>query len=525
MTSSDTDDRRADQHAAIAQWLSTPAAYPHRPASVERIETHISCVYLAGELVYKLKKPVRFDFLDFCTLAAREQACRDEVRLNRRLAPNVYRGVVPVTRQQDGTFALAGDGEVVDWLVEMRRLPGEKMLDTLHRDGRLRSEQIDALSDVLANFYAGQTPCAISPEQYRTLFLTHVRDNRQALAKATHRLPTEVVQKVQGFQLQLLQLQPQLFDERVRAGRIIDGHGDLRPEHICFTDPIAIFDCIEFSDEFRRIDVADELAFFVEECDYLGATWVETQFLQRYAEQNQDCIPPILFDFYKAYRASVRAKVALLRGEQHPEASSEDAAEALTRLRWAERYVEPHLRPLAVAIGGLSGTGKSTLAAAVAEALGACLLRSDVIREDLFGAQPDTWQPGEGIYRPEQRQQVYQEMFRRAAELHQQQVAVVMDATFSSAGNVREAMAVAEHPHAIALCVECQCRPEVARQRIEERLQQGTDASAARPELHEQQQRQWQPWPATLPQCQIDTERPLAEQVAAVLAELAQRWR
>lgn len=525
MTSSDGKDQAADQHTAIAKWLESPAAYPHRPARVERIETHISCVYLAGELVYKLKKPVCFDFLDFRTLVAREQACRDEVRLNRRLAPNVYLDVVPVTLQQDGSFALSGGGEVIDWLVKMRRLPGEKMLDALHQSGDLQPKQMDALSDVLANFYAGQAPCAITPEQYREQFLTHVRDNHEALAKATRHLPIEVVQKVQGFQLQLLQLQPQLFDERVRAGRIIDGHGDLRPEHICLTEPIAIFDCIEFSEEFRRIDVADELAFFVEECDYLGATWVEPQFIRRYVERSLERIPPILFDFYKAYRASVRAKVALLRSEQHPEASSEDTAEALARLRSAERYVQPHLRPLVLAVGGLSGTGKSTLATALAEALGACLLRSDVIREKLFDPQSATWRPGEGIYSPEQRQQVYQEMFQRAVKLHQQQVAVVMDATFSNAANVREAMDVAEYPQTIALCVECQCRPEVARQRIAHRLQQGTDASAARPELHEQQQRQWQPWPADLPQCQIDTERPLAEQVAAVIAELTRRWK
>ncbi len=525
MTSSDGNDRAADQHVAIAKWLEGLAAYPHRPASVERIETHISCVYLAGELVYKLKKPVCFDFLDFRTLAAREQACRDEVRLNRRLAPNVYLDVVPMTLQQNGGLALSGDGEVVDWLVKMRRLPGEKMLDALHQSGDLRPEQIDALSDVLANFYAGQAPCAITPEQYRERFLTHVRDNHEALARTTQQLRTEVVQKVQGFQLQLLQLQPQLFDERVRAGRIIDGHGDLRPEHICFTDPIAIFDCIEFSEEFRRIDVADELAFFVEECEYIGATWIEPQFIRRYVELSQDHISPILFDFYKAYRASVRAKVSLLRGAQHAEASSEDTAEALARLRSAERYIQPHLRPLVVAVGGLSGTGKSTLATALAETLGAYLLRSDVIRDELFGAQPDIWQPSEGIYRPEQRQLVYHEMFRRAAGLHQQQVAVVVDATFSSAANISEAMAVAEHPQAIALCVECQCRPEVARQRIEDRLQQGTDASAARPELHEHQQRQWQPWPTTLPQCQINTECPLAEQVAVVVAELARRWK
>jgi uncharacterized protein len=511
----------AREHEAIVRWLARPEAYPHRPDRVEQVETHISRVFLAGSYVYKLKKPVKYDFLDFSTTEAREHACREEVRLNRRLAPDAYLGVVPVIHAPSGAYQFEGAGRVVDWAVEMRRLPTELTLDALHRRGKLRPEHIDRLAATLVGFYRSLTPVSLTSHEYRDRYLSHVRGNLRELLAVKHHLPRGVVERVHGFQLQLLILQPALFEQRVRAGRIVDGHGDLRPEHICLSDPIVIFDCIEFSPDFRRIDIVDELAFLAAECDFLGADWVGSQLLASYQQQSGDRPAAVLLDFYKSYRACVRAKVAALRAEQlQGQGREAAAAEAQRHVALADKYVASWVRPLVLVVGGLAGTGKTTLATSLADALGAELLRTDVVRQELFGAGPHAAKADGGIYRREARDRVYDEIFRRAAALHADRIAIVLDGTFSTLDLLRRARALAVDPRSIFLAIECICRPDVAHQRIGMRLAEGRDASDAVPELHDIQRMRWETWPADVPQIQIDTEQPLNIQVEQILAAL-----
>jgi hypothetical protein len=514
------------QQNDLVSWLARPESYPHRPPSVQHVETHISHVFLAGDLVYKLKKPVRFDFLDFSTVPAREHACREELRLNRRLAADTYLDVVPIVRAAGGRLQIRGAGEPVDWLVEMRRLPTEFTLEALHRRGELAAAHIDRLAGTLVAFYRSREPLAISPDDYRARCLAHVRGNRRELLAVRHHLPQGVVERVHGFQLQLLLLAPELFDERVRGERVVDGHGDLRPEHICLIDPVAIFDCIEFSADFRRIDVGDELAFLAAECDFLGADWVGPHLLARYAEQSGDRVRPELFDFYKSYRACVRAKVAALRADQlqadpqQTQAHEQAVREAHRHLALADRYAAAWLAPLVIAVGGLSGTGKTTLATALADALGGELLRTDTIRQELFGASRQEAAVDGGIYGPEARQQVYDELLARAANWHRQGVPVIVDGTFATVQSVRAVQHLVTHHRGRFLAVQCTCSQEVAERRIRQRLAEGRDASEARPELFAIQRARWEAWPRELPQVTIDTEEPLARQVECVLAAL-----
>jgi uncharacterized protein len=510
------------EHEAIVRWLARPEAYPHRPDRVEQVETHISRVFLAGSYVYKLKKPVKYDFLDFSTPGAREHACREEVRLNRRLAPDTYLRVVPVIHAPSGSYQFEGPGRIVDWAVEMRRLPTELTLDALHRRGKLRPEHIDRLAANLVGFYRSLRPLSLTPQEYRDRYLSHVRGNLKELLAVQHHLPRGIVERVHGFQLQLLMIQPALFEERVRAGRIVDGHGDLRPEHICLSDPIAIFDCIEFNPDFRRIDVADELAFLAAECDFLGADWVGPQLLASYQHQSGDYPAAILLDFYKAYRACVRAKVAALRADQLQGPLQEAAArDAQRHLALADKYVAPWLRPLVLVIGGLAGTGKTTLAMALAEALGTELLRTDVIRQELFGSGPHAAKTDGGIYRREARERVYDEVCRRAAALHSDRISVVLDGTFSTLDLLRKARELAVDLRSVFLAIECVCQPETAHERIKQRVAEARDVSDARPEIHDIQRMRWESWPADIPQVRIDTEQPLNKQVEQIIAALA----
>jgi aminoglycoside phosphotransferase family enzyme/predicted kinase len=512
----------ANEDEAVVGWLCKPDNYPHRPDHVDHVQTHISHVFLAGPLVYKLKKPVRFDFLDFSTVANREQACREEVRLNRRLAAETYLGVKPIIRGPDGEFRWEGDGEVVDWVVEMRRLPTELTLDALHQRGALEPKHIELLTAMLVNFYRGLAPLPVAPQQYRERCLSHVRGNLRELLAVKHHLPRGAVERIHGYQLQLLQLQPAIFDERVLTGRIVDGHGDLRPEHICFSDVLVIFDCIEFNADLRRIDVADELAFLAAECDFLGAEWVGPYLLRQYQALSGDEPPDVLWDFYKSYRACVRAKVAALRADQLKGPEQQAAADQARRhLTLADGYVARRLRPLVIAVGGLAGTGKTTLAKALTDALGAELLRTDVIRQELFGGGSGFLRADEGVYSEQSRRVVYEEMFRRATAQYVDRLSIVLDGTFSKVESVTTARALASDPQSMFLAVECVCRPELAHQRIIQRLAAGQDASEARPEIHDMQRFRWEPWPSDIRQVQVDTEHPLDAQVKQVIGALA----
>lgn len=515
----------------IVQWLSCSQAYPNRPESIEHLETHISHVFLAGNRVYKLKKPVKYYFLDFSSLADRQRACREELRLNRRLAPDIYLRMMAVVRRADGGFEMRDAEEaveserIVDWLVEMRRLPTELTLDALHRSGELNRQHSTRLADALVRFYRSLAPLEVSPEEYRERYTQHVRANLHELLGARRRLSRPAVQRAHSFQLQLLRLCPALFDARVRSGLIVDGHGDLRPEHICLSEPIAIFDCIEFNAELRRIDVADELAFLAEECDCLGARWVGPALLEAYQAAGGHEVPAILFDFYKSYRACVRSKVAALRADQLDSHAQQPADEEARRhLALADEYARPWNRPLVLLVGGLSGTGKTTLASALADALGAEMLRTDIIRKEIFGAGPHITGSDSGIYRPEARKRVYAEMIARLKSLHAEQLSVVLDGTFSTHEMLRSAQAVIKQPQTIFLAIQCVCRKELAMERIGVRLAEGQDASDARAEIHEMQHMQWETWPADVPQIQVDTEQPIDAQVEGVLQTLAARY-
>lgn len=325
--------------AAKVAFLRRPEAYAGRPAAVEAIETHISWVFLAGDQVYKLKKPVRHGYLDFSTLAARRRDCEREIRLNRRLAPGIYLGKVPLAQAAGGGFALGGSGPVADWLVRMRRLPAERMLDRLLREDAVAAGELAALAQRLAAFYAQAARAPWSPAAYARRLARDLEGNAAALLLPRYRLPGERIRALRAALLRFLAEHGGLLAERVRAGRIVEGHGDLRPEHICLGSVPLVIDCLEFSRDLRRLDVADELAYLALECERLGNEAAGSRLIDLYSRLSGDFPPAALVAFHQSRRACLRAKLAVWHlDEKAPPDPGKWSARALEYLGLAERH-------------------------------------------------------------------------------------------------------------------------------------------------------------------------------------------
>ena len=285
-------------------------SYSPLAREVVRRETHMSEVFLADGSAYKLKKPVRFPYLDFSTLERREAVCRAELRLNRRLAADVYRGVVALTHSPSG-LAIGGPGKIVDWLVVMNRLDDAKMLDRVIGEKRLHRWQLDRVAAVLVQFYRRARAVFVSPAMYRIQLWKSLAYNRRILLDPRFDLPAGTVRTIDALQRRFLAERGALIAARVRTRCIVDGHGDLRPEHIWLGDPVRIIDCLEFNASLRMVDPLDELAFLCVECERLGADWAGEYLRRRVARALHDGHADELFLFYRCHRATLRARLAV----------------------------------------------------------------------------------------------------------------------------------------------------------------------------------------------------------------------
>lgn len=299
----------------------------------------MSWVFLAGDYAYKLKKPVRLAPFDARTLVARRRLCDEEVRLNRRLAPDVYLGVVALCVAANGQLRLGRDGAVVDWLIRMRRLPAACMLDQAIRARTLRPQDLRRVAAHLAAFYRSSPPVAIAARAYRAAFARGVALNRRELARPAYGLAPGPVRELCAAQQALLAARPDWFDERVGSRRIVDGHGDLRPEHVCLAPQVCIIDCLEFARALRIADPADELGFLALECERLGAASAEIVLLQTYGELTGDRPRAGLVHFYQGFRAGLRARIAIRHlDEERFRHAPEWRRRAETYLRLAQRH-------------------------------------------------------------------------------------------------------------------------------------------------------------------------------------------
>ena len=292
------------------EFLSRSSAYAQPATGVIRRETHMSWVFLTDDQVYKLKKPVRFPYLDFSNLRRREAACRAELRLNRRLAPDVYLDVMPLRATPRG-LAIGEDGPIMDWLVVMRRLDEAQTLEHAIVERCVKPWQLDRLIATLVQFYRRAGRVFLSPAVHLRDWNQSLSDNLRLLLDPRFGLPLGLVRRVASVQRRFLCRQGKALAARVRHRSIVDGHGDLRPEHIWLGDPVRIIDCLEFNPRLRAVDPFDEIAFLSLECDRLGAAWTGKYIRRGVSRGLPDGVSDELFLFYRCNRAMLRARLAI----------------------------------------------------------------------------------------------------------------------------------------------------------------------------------------------------------------------
>jgi aminoglycoside phosphotransferase family enzyme/predicted kinase len=435
-----------DQSEVVA-FLGRAASYGPATERVERVATHASLVFLAGTRAYKLKRAVRYRYLDYSTRELRRRACEAELALNRRTAPALYLGVTPVTREADGGLALGGTGEALDWLVVMRRLGEGDLFDRLAEAGRLTAELALALTRHIVAFHeAAERRYADGGTRD---FAALIVGNDFNLRVADAGLPTAAIDLLRERSSAALTDLDSLLDRRRDAGYVRRCHGDLHLGNICLLDgEPALFDAIEFSDAIACIDVLYDLAFLLMDLEHRGLRAMANLVFNRYLDLAEAGDGLAALPLFLSARAAIRAHVAAAAARLAP-----DPAQRAERQATAAAYLERALAALApppprlVAIGGLSGSGKSTLAAALAPGIGgapgARVLRSDILRKRLFGVAPETPLPS-AAYDPSVTQRVYEALGARAAAALKAGHSVVVDAVFAQPQERRDIAALAE---------------------------------------------------------------------------------
>ena len=485
--------------------MTTPQGHAATAAGELRAEvreTHSAVVLLIGDRAYKIKKPVSLGFLDFRTERTRREVCRRELDLNRRLAPDVYLDVITVTGR---------DGRSYDYGLLMSRMPDTLRLSRMIEDGVAVDNHLRALARLLARFHASadRSPQIAAEGAAAGLRRRWVNNLSETETFRGSLLPELVHERLSRLALRYVDGRAHLMDERAAAGLTVDGHGDLIAEDVfCLPDYPRVLDCIEFDDRLRWLDVLDDAAFLAMDLEHLGRPDLGALFLRYYLEFSGTPTVASLEHHYIAYRAFVRAKVSCIQAVQGRPAAAADA----------DRYAKLALRHLEAAevtltlVGGAPGTGKTTLARNLADHLGAVLLSSDAVRQDMPVAAPAD------RYSDTAKAATYQELLTRARHALQHGESVVADATWSDTRSRDVAAAVAAETASGLVALECRAPVEIAAVRAQQRLERGGDSSQAGPEVARRLAAGRVPWPTA---AAIDTSGTIEQALGTALAALA----
>lgn len=472
--------------ATLIQALQNPEIFPHPIEKFQLFETHISWVLLTGEYAYKIKKPLDFGFLDFSTLDKRHKYCQEEVRLNQRMAPELYLDVIAIRGREDSP-QLDGDADVIEYAVRMREFPQDQLLSTFAEEGKLTEHHIDNMADRIAEFHQSTPVCGEdvhfgTAEMARRPVTENFRIIRPLLSSDDDIANLDKIIEWEKTRFQEIE---QLLAKRKTLGFIRECHGDMHLGNAAVVDgKVTLFDCIEFNDPFRCIDVMSDLGFLFMDLEKRGLRNFAFRLLNRYLERTGDYEALGILRYYTSYRALVRAKIAMLRYEQCPEGDKE-RQDLLNTYREYIHLAHEYLieeKPVLLITQGVSGTGKSTISQAVLERVGAVRIRSDVERKRLFGFKLEDntgSRAGQDIYSPDASKKTFSDIQVKAQQSLKAGFTTIVDATFLKQ-SYRDLFKSIAHKMSYGFAImSCQASKAKIAQLIQQRNAEGDDASEA----------------------------------------------
>jgi len=472
------------EQSLLFQSIKNPQLYGEDVSSVEIIQTHISYVALTGKYAYKIKKPVNFGFLDFSTLEKRKYFCEEEVRLNKRLCPDIYIGVVPIT-QKDNNLELSGKGKVVDYAVKMKEFPQEKIMTKLLEKEKISEEILDKICDILNNFYK-KSEHSKEIDNYGSI--ETIKKNTDENFDQTESVIDVTISKekfnfIKNATNQFLAQNKDIFKKRIKDGFIRDCHGDLHSGNIVVSDnKVFIFDCIEFNKRFRYSDVSSDIGFLAMDLDFQAHPYHSSYFINKYVEKSNDLGIFDVLNFYKCYRAYVRGKVIGFKlNDKHI-----DKKEKQEIIKIASRYFDlayyyaslfskdlVKTKPIFFITSGLTGTGKTTVARKISIDYHTHLISTDEIRKELEGIDKfekhhDAYNTG--LYSPDKMLFTYEKVLEKADKILSKGENVTMDATFKTKKLRDMACNVASKNNANFLVLFCKTPEKFIKKYLEERV-------------------------------------------------------
>ncbi len=487
----------------IVQTMLQPEFYPHNPSQVEFIETHISYVFIAGNFVYKVKKPVSLGFLDFSTLEKRKHYCLEELRLNRRLASSIYIEVVSISEDNKGNLSLGWTekNQIKEYAVKMKKLPHERLLINLIPRGKIDTSVINALSRKLVDFHSkAETGGEINIiGGLETVIENHEENFKQTKPYIDITIPRHKFHLIKSYSYGFLREKQTLFQKRLQEHKIKECHGDLRLEHICIlNEAIMIFDCIEFNKRFRYIDVAADVAYLSMDFDYVGHPEYAKALAKSYIDYSKDEEINTLLNFYKCYYAFTQGKVVSFRSDDQETSEKNQSRileKATTYFDLAYTYAARLETPTLIIMSGLTGTGKSSIVSKAASYLGAQVIRSDAIRKEFVNIPKSEHRFEEykqGIYANEITEKIYQKALQIAANILKKGYSVIIDASFKKRKYRNQAYETALNLNTDFFVIECTCPSDIVRKRLDWRLQDSTEISNGHWEIYKKQKMEFE---------------------------------
>jgi hypothetical protein len=492
----------------IIKLMHQTSCYPHIVKKIQTIQTHISYVILTGDIAYKIKKAVKFRFLDFSTLENRKKYCNEELKLNQQLCPEIYRDVVPITKEKDNRIMVDGKGEVIEYAVKMKQFPQRNMMTVLLSKNKIQHKHIMQILHRLIDYYKNQKQSdEINSYGKKHIIEKNINENfRDVKPFINILLERERFEKIKKYNKCFFEQADDIIDKRCKNDYIKSCHGDLHSGNIVIlNDDICIFDCIEFNKRFRYIDIASDIGFLAMDLDFQKKPYLSSFLINNYIEITHDETLLDILNFYKSYRAFVRGKVTGFKLND----SSLSARERKNIINVSNNYFDlseyyaelfnlliNNRKPIIFLISGLTGTGKTTLAIKLGIDYNAKIIHSDLVRKEIFGLskyQHHYVKANTGLYNRENIEKTYNEVIKQAVNIIRNGENIVIDATFQKRHYREQVKMIAENHNAIFIILYCTSSDIIIKQWLDSRSKTQS-ISDGRWEIYQSQKKTFEPF-------------------------------